>query len=90
MPAPLSIYVLVDALGWDVLRGRPFLDDLLVERRWLVTILGYSSGAIPTLLSGMTPSQHGHWNLFYRDPRARPSGGRARWPDCRGRSSRIA
>lgn len=72
MPAPLSIYVLVDALGWDVLRGRPFLDDLLVERRWLVTILGYSSGAIPTLLSGMTPSQHGHWNLFYRDPARSP------------------
>jgi hypothetical protein len=68
MSAPLSIYVLVDALGWDVLRGRPFLDDVLVDRRWLTTILGYSSGAIPTLLSGLTPGQHGHWNLFYRDP----------------------
>jgi hypothetical protein len=72
MAAPLSIYVLVDALGWEILRGRPFLDDLLVERRWLTTILGYSSGAIPTLLSGMTPSQHGHWNLIYRDPEHSP------------------
>jgi Type I phosphodiesterase / nucleotide pyrophosphatase len=72
MSGPLSIYVLVDALGWEVLRGRPFLDDVLAERRWLATILGYSSGAIPTLLSGMTPGRHGHWNLFYRDPARSP------------------
>jgi len=74
MPGPLSVYVLIDALGWEILRERPFLDDLLAERRWLVTILGYSSGAIPTLLSGLTPSQHGHWNLFYRDPARSPFG----------------
>ena len=74
MRTPLSIYVLVDALGWEILRARPFLDDLLAERRWLATILGYSSGAIPTLLSGLTPSQHGHWNLFYRDPARSPFG----------------
>src|SRR5207302_828814 len=73
-PAPLSIYVLVDALGWEVLRYRPFLDDLWAERRWLVTILGYSSGAIPTILTGQTPSQHGHWNLIYRDPARSPFG----------------
>jgi hypothetical protein len=74
MTAPLSIYVLVDALGWEVLRHRSFLDDLWVERRWLVTILGYSSGAIPTLLSGQLPGEHGHWNLIYRDPARSPFG----------------
>lgn len=72
MTTPLSIYVLVDALGWEVIRGRAFLDDVLTDRRWLTTILGYSSGAIPTLLSGRTPSQHGHWNLFYRAPERSP------------------
>lgn len=72
MTTPLSIYVLVDALGWEVIRGRGFLDDVLTDRRWLTTILGYSSGAIPTLLSGRTPSQHGHWNLFYRAPERSP------------------
>jgi hypothetical protein len=68
MASSLSIYVLVDALGWEVLRGRTFLDDVLPDRRWLVTILGYSSGAIPTILSGRLPAEHGHWNLFYRAP----------------------
>ena len=72
MKPPLSIYVLVDALGWEIIRDRPFLDDVLEERRWLQTILGYSSGAIPTLLSGRLPSQHGHWNLFYRSPATSP------------------
>ncbi|PYN87036.1 MAG: nucleotide pyrophosphatase, partial [Candidatus Rokuibacteriota bacterium] len=72
MKEPLSIYVLVDALGWELVRGRPFLDDLLIDKRWLVTILGYSSGAIPSLLSGRYPNQHGHWNLFYRSPAASP------------------
>lgn len=68
----VSIYVLVDALGWDLLRDRPFLDDILPERRPLRTILGYSSGAIPTLLTGQRPNEHGHWNLFYRSPETSP------------------
>jgi hypothetical protein len=72
MSTPLSIYVLVDALGWDLLKCRPFLDDVLADRRWLVTILGYSSGAIPTLLTGKLPAEHGHWNLFYLAPETSP------------------
>src|SRR3989475_9130802 len=72
MKEPLSIYVLVGALVGALGRGRPSLDDVLIDKRWLVTILGYSSGAIPSLLSGRYPSQHGHWNLFYRSPAASP------------------
>jgi len=81
---PLSIYVLVDALGWEIVRTRPFLDDVLVDRRRLVTVLGYSSGAIPTLLSGRYPSQHGHWNLFYLSPQRSPF----RWTRGLGRLPR--
>ncbi len=72
MTSPLSIYVLVDALGWEIIKDRPFLDDVAVERRWLSTILGYSSGAIPSLLTGRSPSEHGHWNLFYLSPATSP------------------
>lgn len=81
MAPPLSMYVLVDALGWELLRRRPFLDDVLVDRRWLVTILGYSSGAIPTILSGRAPNEHGHWNLFCRAPARSPF----RWTRALGR-----
>jgi hypothetical protein len=73
MPSePLSIYVLVDALGWELIKDRPFLDDIVTDKRWLTTILGYSSGAIPSILCGKPPSEHGHWNLFYLSPATSP------------------
>ncbi len=41
-------------------------------RQPLRTTLGYSSGAIPTMLSGLRPQEHGHWNLLYFDPDGSP------------------
>ena len=67
-----NLFVLIDALGWTYLQDRPFLSDLLPYRRPLRTVLGFSSGAIPTILTGMTPAQNGQWNLFYYDPQGSP------------------
>jgi predicted AlkP superfamily pyrophosphatase or phosphodiesterase len=36
------------------------------------TVLGFSSGAIPTILTGVPPARNGHWNLFYYDPKNSP------------------
>jgi hypothetical protein len=69
---PLHLFVLIDALGWKYLDGRSFLNEVLPYRTPLRTILGFSSGAIPTLLTGTVPSQNGHWNLFYYDPHNSP------------------
>ncbi len=68
----ISLCVLIDALGWKVLEGQRFLNDLLVYRQPVQTVLGFSSGAIPSLLTGEPPSNHGHWNLFYYDPAKSP------------------
>lgn len=68
----LSVFVLIDALGWKYLEGREFLNDVLPYRYSLQTVLGFSSGAIPTILTGTTPAEHGHWNLFYYDPQNSP------------------
>ncbi len=68
----LNIFVLIDALGWEVIQGRRFLEDLLPYRRPLRTVLGFSSGAIPTILTGRPPAETGHWNLFYFDPKGSP------------------
>ena len=70
--APIRIFVLIDALGWPVVSKLDFLADLLPHRQPLRTILGYSSGAIPTILTGRFPVEHGHWNLFYYDPAGSP------------------
>lgn len=68
----LHIFVLIDALGWRFLEGRDFLNDLLPYRSPVRTVLGFSSGAIPTILTGVPPAQNGHWNLFYYDPKGSP------------------
>lgn len=65
---PLHLFVLIDALGWQYLEGREFLSDILTYRTPLQTVLGFSSGAIPTILTGVPPARNGHWNLFYYDP----------------------
>ena len=69
---PLHVFVLIDALGWEYVKGAPFLDVELPYRQPLKTVLGYSSGAIPTILTGLKPSQTGHWNLLYYDPQGSP------------------
>jgi len=81
----VHLFVLIDALGWEYIKDRAFLDDLLPYRRPLRTVLGFSSGAIPTILTGSWPAVTGHWNLFYYDPAGSPF----RWlkhfsfiPDC--------
>lgn len=66
------IFVLIDALGWRFLEKRDFLPDLLPYRKPLKTVLGFSSGAIPTILTGLSPARTGHWNLFYYDPSGSP------------------
>jgi hypothetical protein len=66
------IFVLIDALGWTYLEGRDFLPEILTYRSEVRTILGFSCGAIPTLLSGKSPRDSGHWNLFYYDPTHSP------------------
>lgn len=72
IPRRTHIFVLVDALGWTYIRDREFLSDLLPYRQPLHTVLGFSSGAIPTILTGVSPAKHGHWNLFYFDPERSP------------------
>lgn len=68
----LSVFILIDALGWRYVEGRDFLNDLLPHRQPLKTVLGFSSGAIPAMLTGVPPAVNGHWNLFYFDPQGSP------------------
>lgn len=72
MSSRLQVIALIDALGWEYIRERHFLDDELPYRTSLQTVLGFSSGAIPTILTGLMPERHGHWNLFYYEPQHAP------------------
>lgn len=72
MSRRLQVIALIDALGWEYIRDRHFLNEELPYRTSLQTVLGFSSGAIPTILTGLMPERHGHWNLFYYDPQHAP------------------
>lgn len=60
------IVLLVDALGWELAGRTPDLAPMLGERRRLDTILGFSSGALPTLFTGRLPAEHGRWLMYRR------------------------
>ncbi len=62
----LSLFVFIDALGWELAKQYSFLDDLLPRRSPLDTIFGYSSTCEPTILTGKMPRDHGHFAFFTR------------------------
>ena len=71
-PRNIQICVLIDALGWKLLEEHEFMPELTGSRGPARTVLGYSSGAIPAILTGCSPRETGHWNLFYFDPNGSP------------------
>lgn len=60
------VVLLVDALGWELASRTPDLASGLPQRRRLETILGFSSGALPTLFTGKLPAEHGRWLMYRR------------------------
>jgi hypothetical protein len=60
------LVVFVDALGPDQIERFGASLSFVPHRRALHGILGYSSGALPTLLTGVPPSAHGRMCLFAR------------------------
>lgn len=60
----MQVHVLVDGLGWNIAVDHPDFQFLGGDRGPLDTILGFSSSAIPTILTGRMPQEHGVWNLF--------------------------
>ena len=68
----IEIFLFIDALGWKIVNDHSFLTGLLPHRKKISMQFGYSSSAIPTILSGKTPSEHGHLGLFRFAPEISP------------------
>ncbi len=68
----ISVFMFIDALGWEVLKDRSFLEDLLPYRYRVGMQFGYSSTAIPTILSGKRPTEHKHLSFYYFAPEKSP------------------
>lgn len=70
----LSLVIFIDALGWEILKGRKFLESELPHRRKLRSVFGFSSACVPSILTGKNPRDHGHWSYFYYSPATSPFG----------------
>lgn len=63
---PRMLVLFVDALGWQLAGRDPGFLPELPHRRALATILGFSSGALPTAFTGALPREHGRWLMYRR------------------------
>lgn len=68
----LSLCIFIDALGWEILKAHNFLDDVLIHKKPLETIFGYSATCDPTILTGLLPRDHGHFSFYAYDPEHSP------------------
>ena len=67
-----QLCVFVDALGWEALQSRPFLEKVAPYRRSTASVLGYSAACLPSILTGLMPQEHGHFSFFRYDPGRSP------------------
>ena len=68
----IVLFFLIDAMGWEWIKDHPFLQDCIVIKKSTKTIFGFSSAAIPSILTGKHPDEHGRWNLLYYSPHTSP------------------
>jgi predicted AlkP superfamily pyrophosphatase or phosphodiesterase len=68
----ISVFMFIDALGWEIIKDRDFLKDLLPNRYRVQMQFGYSSTAIPTILTGEKPTVHKHLSFYYYAPETSP------------------
>lgn len=74
----LSLFLMIDACGWEIVRDDPFLKKVAPHRHRLRSVFGYSSACVPSILSGRWPDEHGNWCYFVHDPDNTPFRG-LRW-----------
>ncbi|MCF7911522.1 MAG: alkaline phosphatase family protein [Candidatus Cloacimonetes bacterium] len=72
MKKDITIFMFIDAMGWEVLKGRTFLEELLPYRQPVGMQFGYSCTAIPTILTGERPAEHKHLSFYYYNPEDSP------------------
>ena len=72
MKDKLSLFIMVDACGWEIVKDQPFLKQQAPHRRKLESVFGYSSTCVPSILSGRWPDEHHNWCYFVYDPQNSP------------------
>lgn len=66
------IFLIIDALGFNINSEYDFFNTELPYRFRSKSIFGFSSSAIPSILTGKLPAEHGRWNLIFRSQTTSP------------------
>jgi len=72
MSRTLSLFIMVDACGWEIVKNDPFLQTIAPHRTKLESVFGYSSTCVPSIVSGRWPDEHRNWCYFIHDPKNSP------------------
>lgn len=72
MKAVLPLFIMIDAMGWEILRHDPFGKSFAPNRKRLESVFGYSSACVPSILSGRWPVEHRNWCYFVYNPKNSP------------------
>ena len=72
MKPVLGLFIMIDAMGWEILRQGSFGEDFAPTRKRLDSVFGYSSTCVPSILSGHWPDEHYNWCYFVHDPANSP------------------
>ena len=68
----MPLFIMIDAMGFEILSRHRFCNDLLPVRKRLNSVFGYSSACVPSILSGRWPDEHYNWCYFVYDPQNSP------------------
>ncbi|MDD2403556.1 MAG: alkaline phosphatase family protein [Victivallaceae bacterium] len=68
MKKQVTIFLFCDALGFEIVSKYHFMEKEFPFRYSVRTQLGYSSTAVPTILTGKPPTVHRHFSFFFRNP----------------------
>jgi predicted AlkP superfamily pyrophosphatase or phosphodiesterase len=71
MKKKVRLSIFIDALGYKIAQENKFLRDLSY-RKEVEMQFGYSSSALPTIITGESPRVHKKFSFFYYDPKNSP------------------
>lgn len=73
MSKTLHLFVFADALGWELVQHYGILKKAAPLQKKCETLFGYSATCDPTILTGASPQDHGHFSFFVKcDPQKSP------------------
>ncbi|MBT63167.1 MAG: hypothetical protein CML13_08145 [Puniceicoccaceae bacterium] len=69
----LHLFIFADALGWELVQHYGILKKVTPQQKKCETLFGYSATCDPTILTGASPREHGHFSFFVKcDPKRSP------------------